>query len=218
MSSNANREKYRFFGELSRSWEISQDLQDIERIWEISQNVMQINGCKDKKPFCLIMTSIEGSLYLNWPLWGGFLGPRVNDERWSVRLGKESEDVRGDGNESESLSEKFPCLSICICLSICSVSVYWTISFKSTGGVMCDRIYLFDISTVAEFLRDTPQNFDNPQKFWLCFALLGGKEDTHDSWEVQQKSLWCVTLTNIWHQQRGLWCVTVELSSILFNS
>jgi hypothetical protein len=38
--------------------------------------------------------------------------------------------------------------------------VYWGFSFKSTGGVMRDPIYLFDISTAAKFLRDTFKNFD----------------------------------------------------------
>jgi hypothetical protein len=32
---------------------------------------------------------------------------------------------------------------------------YCTFSFKSTGGVMRDPFYLFDISAVTEFLRDT---------------------------------------------------------------
>jgi hypothetical protein len=36
-----------------------------------------------------------------------------------------------------------------------SESEYWTISFKSTGGVMRDPFYLFDISAAAEFLLDT---------------------------------------------------------------
>jgi hypothetical protein len=36
-----------------------------------------------------------------------------------------------------------------------SVQKYWTISFKSTGGVTRDPFYLFDILAAAEFLRDT---------------------------------------------------------------
>jgi hypothetical protein len=40
-----------------------------------------------------------------------------------------------------------------------------------------DRIYLFNISTAAEFSRDTPQNFDNPK------AIL---KDTCDGLEVRQ--------------------------------
>jgi hypothetical protein len=32
---------------------------------------------------------------------------------------------------------------------------YCTFSFKSTGGVMRDPFYLFDILAAAEFLRDT---------------------------------------------------------------
>ncbi|KAF8149203.1 hypothetical protein K438DRAFT_1779397 [Mycena galopus ATCC 62051] len=41
-------------------------------------------------------------------------------------------------------------------LNIHKALQYWIISFKSTGGVTRDRFYLFDISTAAEILRDTP--------------------------------------------------------------
>jgi hypothetical protein len=37
-----------------------------------------------------------------------------------------------------------------------------------------DPIYLFDISTAAEFLCDTPQNFDNLRAILTFFVLLGG--------------------------------------------
>jgi hypothetical protein len=40
-------------------------------------------------------------------------------------------------------------------------------------GVTRDRIYLFDISTMAEFLRDTLQNFDNVTEI-LCSRGGGG--------------------------------------------
>jgi hypothetical protein len=36
-----------------------------------------------------------------------------------------------------------------------SSPTYWGFSFKSTGGVTRDPIYRFDISTAAEFSRDT---------------------------------------------------------------
>jgi hypothetical protein len=48
---------------------------------------------------------------------------------------------------------------------------YWGFSFKSTGGVTRDPIYQFDISTAAEFSRDTPQNFDIFTKILVFFLF-----------------------------------------------
>jgi hypothetical protein len=51
---------------------------------------------------------------------------------------------------------------------------YWTISFKSTGGVTRDPFYLFDISAAAEFLRDTSKISAFEPKillFWPFFFL-----------------------------------------------
>jgi hypothetical protein len=50
-------------------------------------------------------------------------------------------------------------------------------------GVMRDRIYLFDISTAAGFLRDTLKNFDSFDGF-LCSR--GGRKGTDDSLEIRQ--------------------------------
>jgi hypothetical protein len=52
---------------------------------------------------------------------------------------------------------------------------------------MHDRIYLFDISTAAEFWCDTPKNFDNPTENLTFLPFLGGeREDTRDGLEVRQ--------------------------------
>jgi hypothetical protein len=48
-------------------------------------------------------------------------------------------------------------------------SNYWGFSFKSTGGVMRDSVYQFDISTAAEFSHDTPKNFDILMKIFIFF-------------------------------------------------
>jgi hypothetical protein len=42
---------------------------------------------------------------------------------------------------------------------------YWTISIKSTGVVMCDPFYLFDISAAVKFLRDTSKMSTFQPKF-----------------------------------------------------
>jgi hypothetical protein len=68
--------------------------------------------------------------------------------------------------------------------------VYWIISLKSTGGVTRDRICLFDISTTAEFLRDTLQNFDNLMEI-LCSR--GGRRIPVTAWRFDQ------SLRDAWH-------------------
>jgi hypothetical protein len=51
---------------------------------------------------------------------------------------------------------------------------YWGFSFKSTGGVTRDPIYEFDISTAAEFSRDTPKISTFSQKIasFCCFQAV----------------------------------------------
>jgi hypothetical protein len=54
--------------------------------------------------------------------------------------------------------------------------VYWTISFKSTGGVTRDPFYLFDISATAEFLCDTSKiSAFEPKILCFLFIYLGNR-------------------------------------------
>jgi hypothetical protein len=58
-------------------------------------------------------------------------------------------------------------------VSVIVIAIYWGFSSKSTECVTHDPIYLFDISTAAEVLRD-PQKFRQSQGNFNFFVLLGG--------------------------------------------
>jgi hypothetical protein len=65
--------------------------------------------------------------------------------------------------------------------------VYWGFSFKSTG-VTRDPIYQFDISTAAEFLRDTPKISTFSRKFSFFFAVSGSFEACAMAWMFDRGS------------------------------
>jgi hypothetical protein len=74
--------------------------------------------------------------------------------------------------------------------NIAYIFKYWTISFKSTWGVMHNPFYLFDILAAAKFLHDTSKISAFELKFLSFlpfFFFLGAIWDLCDHLEVQQR-------------------------------
>jgi hypothetical protein len=51
-----------------------------------------------------------------------------------------------------------------------------------------DPIYQFDISTAAEFSRDTPQNFDSLMNFFVFLQFSGSFEACVTAWRFDRGS------------------------------
>jgi hypothetical protein len=71
-------------------------------------------------------------------------------------------------------------------LAVANSLLYCTFSFKSTGGVMHDPFYLFNISAAAEFLCDTSKISAFEPKISSFFTLFGQFGDLRDHL-VQQR-------------------------------
>jgi hypothetical protein len=65
---------------------------------------------------------------------------------------------------------------------------YCTFTFKSTGGVMCDSFYLFDISATAEFVRDTSEISTFEPKISSFLHFLGSLGTCVTAWRFDRGS------------------------------